>query len=504
MRATPVGLRAELSATLDDLAGFGEKRVGTPAGARAADYLVGRMRAIGLSGVRAEPFAFPRHDVAHVAIALHVAGTAREVSYAVLEASGAGTVDAEVVHVGWATEEQLADTRLRGKVALVDRNPLLHRSTQYHNVAAAGAAAMIFISTAPANLPQVGSVRRAWEAIGPIPAITLGGIDGHVVRAALQANQPVRARITVEASVARGIGQNVIGHVPGMTEDTLVIGAHYDTWFAGSSDNGGGVAAMLALAARRVHRPGRHRLTFVAWDGEELALYGGYHFLRHHAERVVAVIDFETPSALGAQAYGLARSSHAPIEDAIVDVGLNELFALNVPMDLVAELFGGVIPTDVQGLYRSGSPAIATAVDAPYYHTSEDTPDKVDLARLEETVLAFDRAVDRLLAVPPERFTARDPALWRADVRTRAVGADLVVDVQVRDAGGRPQADAAVEAVLFADDFFEVASVRGRSESNGEARLTLPGVARAAGDDPRFLHVSAGVRWPLVEVVRRL
>src|SRR5262249_51645614 len=159
-----------------------------------------------------------------------------------------------------------------------------------------------------------------------------------------------------------------------------------------------------------------------AWDGEELALYGGYHSVRRYLvdnKRPLCVIDFETPSALGAQAYGLARSSHAPLEDAIVSVGLHELFALNVPMDLVAELFGGIIPTDIQGFYRTGSPAIATAVDAPYYHTCEDTPDKVDIQRLEDTVLAFDRALDLLMTVPAERFSARDPALWRVELGVR-------------------------------------------------------------------------------------
>jgi Zn-dependent M28 family amino/carboxypeptidase len=505
MIVKPVGLRAELLATVEDLARFGEKRTGSEAGLAAAEYLVGRMRALGLQDVHADRFAFPRHDSAAATLALDVAGSAREVVFAVLEASGAGRVDGEVVHVGWATKEQLDGVALDGRIALVDRNPLYHRSTQYYNVAAAGAAAMILVSTAPANLAQVGSVRRGWEAIGPIPVVTIGAIDGHMVRTALAAHQTVRARLTVDASVARGVGQNVVGHVRGLGDDRIVVGAHYDTWFTGSSDNGGGVAAMLALAARRARRPARHGLTFVAWDGEEIALYGGYHFLRRYTadgQQPLAVIDFETPSALGAQAYGLARSSHAPVENAIIDVGLHELFALNVPMDLVAELFGGVIPTDVQGIYRSGTPAVATAVDAPYYHTVEDTPDKVDLARLEETVIAFDRALDRLMAVAPDRFGVRDPALWRADVTVAVQAPDLVVDVEVRDAGGRPRAGAAVELVLFEDDFFEVASARAQSDESGAARLRLAGAAR--GGERRFLHVSAGVGWPLVEVVRAI
>lgn len=508
MRPPPTGLRGDLLTTVADLAAFGEKRAGTDAGARAAAYLFERMRHLGLDDVHAQPFAFPRHDLAHASLSLSVGGHPRPAAWEVLEASGRGDVDGEVVHVGWATREQLAEVALTGRVALVDRNPLYHRSTQYYNVAEAGAAAMIFASTAPGNLPQVGSIRRSWEAIGPIPALTVGGVDAHVLRAALKARQTVRARIVVDASVRRGVGRNVLGRVRGLGDGELVVGAHFDTWFAGASDNGGGIAAMLALAERRARRPpARYGVTFIAWDGEELALYGGYHLLRRYAldgTRPLCVIDFETPSAIGAQAYGLARSNHAPLEDAIVEVGLNELFALNVPMDLVAELFGGVIPTDIQGLYRSGAPSMATAVDAPYYHTAADTPERVDLARLEETVLTFDRALDHLMTVPADRFAARDPALWCAELELRRTGAELVVDVQVRDATSRAQPSATVEAVLFEDDFFEIATARGTTSADGTVALRL--AAPGAPDDGRrrFLHVSAGARWPLVEVVRPL
>ncbi len=507
MRAPPIGLPAELLRTIEDLAAFGEKRAGSDAGARAAEYLLGRMRRIGLDDVRADPFSFPRHDVASAAFSVDVAGAPAPMAFAVLEASGQGRVDADAVHVGWATREQLAELSVAGRVAIVDRNPLYHRCTQYYNCVEARAAAVVFVSTAPENLPQVGSIRRGWEAIGPIPAVAIGQLDGHTVRDALVKRAPVRVRIAVEATVARGVGRNVLGRIPGLSDGELVVGAHYDTWFTGSCDNGAGVAAMLAVAERRARRPpARYAVSFVAWDGEELALYGGYHQLRRYFQagtRPLAVVDFETPSAHGAQAYGLARSNHAPVEDAIVDVGLHELFALNIPMDLVAELFGGVIPTDIQGLYRAGAPAVATAVDAPYYHTAGDTPDKVDLARLEETVVSFDRALDRMMTVAPERFGVRDPALWQAAVEVHARGDELVVEVVVRDAGGRVQAGATVDAVLFSDGFFARDSAKAVSDADGAAKLVLSG-AHAGDDGTRFIHVAAGARWPLVELVREV
>ena len=504
MRATPVGLRAELLRTIEDLAAFGEKRVGTEGGERAAAYLAARLEALGLSDVHTEPFAFPRHQVTEASLRFDLDGGAHAPAFAVLEASAGGDIDAEVVHVEWATDEQLRDKDLRGRVALVDRNSIYHRSTQYDNVARAGAAAMILSSTAPANLPQVGSVRSGWEAMGPIPALTIGSNDGHAVRAALDAGRAVRAHLAVAAQVDRGVGRNVIGSVPGDSDDTIVIGAHFDTWFAGATDNGGGVAAILALAARRARRPSRYGLTFVGWDGEEIALYGGYHFLREHAPRALCVIDFETPSALGALAYGLARSNHQPLHDAIDGVGLNELFALNVPMDLVPELFGGVIPTDVQGLYRAGTAAIATAVDAPYYHTAADTPDKVDLARLEETVEAFDRALDRLLLAPADRFRVRDPALWRIDCDLRRDPPTIALDVRVLDGAGRPCDGAVVDATLFYDDFFERGQARAASDRQGRASLRLTEPERGGDGARRFVHITAGARFPLAERVLRI
>jgi hypothetical protein len=499
-------IQEELAATLVVLAAFGEKRVGTDEGLRAAEYLQERMRALGLVEVGFERFHFPRHEVVQSSLALTVGGLPMAVEYDLLEGAGGGTIDAELVHVGGATDESLCGVSLAGKVALVERNPMFHRSTQYSNVAAAGASAMVSISAAPRNLRQVGSVRRAWEASGAIPAVAIGAVDGAAIKRALDEGQRAHARLHARVELTRGRGQNVVGKIVGQRPHQIVIGAHYDTWFSGSTDNGGGVAALLALAARRARasQP-RYTLVFVAWDGEEIALYGGYDYLRRHLvgarEPILAVVDFETPSAHGAQVYGLAHSSHPPLGAAVAVSELAELFAVTMPMDLVPELFGGVIPTDIQGLYRGGTPAVSTAVDSPFYHTVEDTPDKVDLPRLEETVLAFDRALDSLLLETPERFGARDPALWSAEVSARPSADELVVEVEVRNAGGEPQRGAQVEAVLLYDHFFEAATRSVRSDGEGRARLVFSAAEWLERPAPRFVHVTAGVRYPLVETV---
>src|SRR5262249_20703367 len=163
-------------------------------------------------------------------------------------------------------------------------------------------------------LRQVGSVRQAFESSGPIPAITLGAEDGRLLTNALtdpNAAQDVRAAIGVGAASVPAAGQNGVGRIGGGLPDEVVLRARYDTWFVGSSDNGGGVAAVLALAARRLaqEKP-KYTLVFVAYDGEEVALYGGYDFLHRHRilsqDPILAVINYEVPSAAGATFLGLA------------------------------------------------------------------------------------------------------------------------------------------------------------------------------------------------------
>jgi hypothetical protein len=170
-------------------------------------------------------------------------------------------------------------------------------------------------------------------------------------------------------------------------------------------------------------------------------------------------------------------------------------------MDMIPELFGGVIPTDIQGMYRHGTPAVATAVDSPYYHTIEDTPDKVDLDRLSHTIDGFDQALDRLLREAPDRFAPRDPALWRADLNARFLDDDLRVEATVRDASARARTGVRVEAVLFRDDFFEVATQTATSDDWGRVVMHFHDVRGALTPGSSYVHVTAGERYPLVESI---
>src|SRR5262249_49308375 len=180
----------------------------------------------------------------------------------IFEASGTGHADAPVVWANRAHDEDLANLDLTGKIALVERDPNFHRAAQYTNVTNKGAVAMLYLSISPTNLRQVGSVRLTWESLGGIPAVTIGADDGMVIEEAVKAGKNVRAVIDESAQTTPAVGGNILGVIPGEKKEQIVIGAHYDTWFAGSTDNGSGVAELLALANRRLHKSNRYTLVF--------------------------------------------------------------------------------------------------------------------------------------------------------------------------------------------------------------------------------------------------
>lgn len=112
-----------------------------------------------------------------------------------------------------------------------------------------------------------------------------------------------------------GIGVNVAARVEGadpeMRSHVVVVGAHYDhigrlSQYSrdpatpgirpGADDNASGTAALLELARRVAARPAPMTVVFVAFDAEELGLFGSRHFLKDPpvpAAEMVAMLNFD-------------------------------------------------------------------------------------------------------------------------------------------------------------------------------------------------------------------
>jgi hypothetical protein len=211
----------------------------------------------------------------------------------------------------------------------------------------------------------------------------------------------------------RNIEVSIPGSAPG--SEVVVIGAHYDSAHdsPAANDNGSGVASMLELARlAKGMKPGK-TLRFVAFVNEEPPYFasnqmGSYVYAAHcrkRGDKVTAMLSLETMGY-----YSDARNSQkypSPLDKQYPDTGNFIAFATRLEdqqlMERVLAKFreaspfpseGGALPAKTEGVWFSdhwsfwehGYPALMVTDTAmfryPYYHTRQDTPDKVDYERL--------------------------------------------------------------------------------------------------------------------------
>jgi hypothetical protein len=102
-----------------------------------------------------------------------------------------------------------------------------------------------------------------------------------------------------------GDSQNIIAELGDSTKPTIILGAHYDstamkTGSMGATDNGAGVAAMLAIAEALVDKmPENYNIRFIAFGAEEIGLQGSNYYVTNLLENkklnnIAAMINFDT------------------------------------------------------------------------------------------------------------------------------------------------------------------------------------------------------------------
>lgn len=211
--------------------------------------------------------------------------------------------------------------------------------------------------------------------------------------------------------------------------EILVVGAHYDTVndCPGANDNATGVAAMLELARRFAGHPRPRTIRFAAFVNEEPPFFktgqmGSLVYARAARERreqVIGMLSLETmgyySESPGSQRYP------APVAMLYPDVGNFIGFVSNIrsarlllkarrafkcrtrfPLQSAAlpDVIPGVGWSDQWAFWQAGYPAMMVTDTAPFrypwYHTADDTPDKIDYDKLAHVVDGLEAVVDAL------------------------------------------------------------------------------------------------------------
>jgi hypothetical protein len=136
-----------------------------------------------------------------------------------------------------------------------------------------------------------GGARKAGESVG-VPSLAMAAEHYNTVMRALERKQPVRLRVNVDARFTTDADQlayNTIAEIPGTgphRNEVVMIGAHMDSWHAGTgaADNGAGVAVMMEAMRilKAVGAKPDRTIRVALWTGEEQGLLGSADYVSRH------------------------------------------------------------------------------------------------------------------------------------------------------------------------------------------------------------------------------
>ena len=213
-------------------------------------------------------------------------------------------------------------------------------------------------------------------------------------------------------------------------EKIIIVGAHYDAvpGAPGANDNGSGVAAILELADRFKDKSFPLTVRFVAFVNEEppnsmTGNMGSFVYAKKAAkdkENIIAMFSLETIGYFsdepGSQQYPPLFNLFYPKKGNFIafvgNLSSRGLVSKSIRSFRAHSTFpseGIVAPAFIPGIswsdhwsfWKHGYPAIMITDTAPYrypaYHTSEDTPDKVDYEKMVYVVKGVEKMIQEFL-----------------------------------------------------------------------------------------------------------
>jgi hypothetical protein len=267
---------------------IGERRAGSAGDRAAADYILERFRAAGLTGVHEEPFPCVSVVNARADVAIGNGGTLKSVPARVLAGSpataGSGPVESELVWIEMPEQaERLIQPALRCKIVVLF-GPMPTRVEWHQRLVKAQPAAVIHVDDRlPFEWVKDDGVYPAWvRRYGMPPTLTIP----FRVAWDLRKSGANRARVLVAVELKTTTSQNVVGEIPGRRPDLpfLLLGAHHDTQCnnTGADDNASGVVALLELAVLLGQEKPLRGVRLVSFGAEEQLSVGSACYVSAH------------------------------------------------------------------------------------------------------------------------------------------------------------------------------------------------------------------------------
>ncbi|HWF78484.1 MAG TPA: M28 family peptidase [Caulobacteraceae bacterium] len=385
----------------------GPRLAGTEAAARARDWAVAKLSALGFSDVHVEPFpitAWIRGPEEAEIVSPHPQ------KLAIIGLGGSVPTPPEGVEGEIALFHAYADLlaappgSLAGKIAVVTQPmPRATQGTGYgalnpvrrqgpSEAARRGAVAYLLrgLATGISREPHTGALN--YEPDAPkIPAAALSTIDAELIDHLAARGQPIRIRLKLASTSQPATAWTVQGEIRGTEHpDQIVqVGGHLDSWDpgTGSIDDGAGMA--IAVAAAKLagaQNPPKRTIRVALFGAEEMDFARAAFAAAHKGDDIVIIGESDIGADRAWQAALPAGSAKTP---EMLDYAAT-VAPLGVVISPEPSRGSG---DDTADLVRAGAPAFAVSQDASRYfdwhHSSEDTLDKVDSAQLNQAVATW-------------------------------------------------------------------------------------------------------------------
>jgi Zn-dependent M28 family amino/carboxypeptidase len=252
---TPVDISTNVRKHIEALVAIGPRQAGTQYEGRAADYIAGQFRAMGIP-VLIESFAFESFEPSGVELRIGVE---------------------KIAPAGLGLDPYAGELSYKGAFVLLD--PLTPSSWPSSETVAGKA-----VATVEAGDP---SLHFRIAALGPRSIIDLSPGDFDRIRGLKESE----LTLSVRGELIKGTSRNVIAHLgPNPPAAQIIVGAHLDSYrdCPGASDNASGVAALLELARymKGFEILERIGLTFIAFGAEEVGILGSRRYVERHGDEL--------------------------------------------------------------------------------------------------------------------------------------------------------------------------------------------------------------------------
>ena len=345
------------------------------------------------------------------------------------------------------------DSTVRGQI------PVVHgfADTEALVLAAQQAGALAVLQIDRTDVLHEDIVTTTWGTPTPesanrlpnIPYVCITKSDGERLTSAATKG-PMTATLMVDVTRGWRTLPIVVADVPGRTRDFVLVATHLDAWYHGMTDTGGTVASILDMA-RVLHRHAaelERGVRFAWWTGHSFGRYAasGWYVDRFWADldrHGVAYTNLDGAGRRGSKVDAVSSSGWPGLADYARESAerLTGKKPAAPPEPARAFRPGRDSDSAFQGLGipffsigvpgpEKGSPDVDSAGRIVYWHTAEDTFDKLDIHALEldtryRVAQLYDLATMRVL---PHRL---EPiaAAYVAALKDLAASAGTVFDL---------------------------------------------------------------------------